>query len=111
MRAGRDGDDPLADTWQEQGGEREAPQVVGPELQLEAVGRAGVRVCGGIMTPALLTSTSTGAVKSSANARIEDRSARSSRRTSTWPVMPAAASRPLAVSRTASTTCAPLAAK
>ncbi|PXY18707.1 hypothetical protein BA062_34430 [Prauserella flavalba] len=41
MPVGRDGDHAVAKAWQEQVREGEMPEVVGPELQLEAVSRAG----------------------------------------------------------------------
>src|SRR3954452_10096260 len=63
-----------------------------------------VRVSGVAMTPALLTRTSSSPSQPSANARTEARSARSSGRTSTAPVISRAAASPLAVSRTASVT-------
>src|SRR4051812_33537344 len=70
-----------------------------------AVVRRGVA-----MTPALLTSRSSSSTVV-ANARTDDRSARSSLRTSTSPVIRAAASAPLpSVSRTARITFAPWAA-
>src|SRR6476661_1737261 len=58
------------------------------------------------MMPALLTSTSTASTPS-ANARTEARLCRSSLRTSTSPVMPAAAASPLPVLRQARITLAP----
>src|SRR5215212_204444 len=71
---------------------------------------SAVRASGTAMIPALLTSTSRSPVHPAANDRTEDRSARSSCRTSTCPVSPAAACSPRAGSRTASTTRAPAAA-
>ena len=66
-------------------GQRERAEEVAAELQLEAVGR-GEPSGGAAMTPALLSSMSTGvpsASRPSANSRIDARSARSTRRTST----------------------------
>ena len=100
--AGRgDGDDAAGDVIEQQVGEREVAEVVGAELQLEAVvgGRSG-----GTITPALLISRSISPSQPSANARTEARSARSSGRTSTLPGMPAAALAPFSALRTARTT-------
>src|ERR1700712_5291668 len=58
------------------------------------------------MMPALLISTSTASIES-ANARTEDRSCRSSLRTSTCPGIPAAAALPFSRLRTATITVAP----
>ncbi len=55
--AGGDRDDPSRDVRQQEVREGEVAEVVGAELQLEAV---AVRDSGGIMTPALLMSRSTG---------------------------------------------------
>src|SRR5881409_3479699 len=66
-----------------------------------------VRVSGVAMTPALLIRMSRSPCQESASSRTDARSARSRRRTSTVPGMPAAARSPLAVSRTASVTRAP----
>src|SRR4051812_35640689 len=63
--------------------------------------------CGRAMTPALLTRMWRSPSHASANARTEERSARSSDRTSTVPGISLAARSPLAVSRTASVTRAP----
>ena len=65
-----------------------------------------VRRNGVAITPALLTSTAICPVPA-ANSPTEARSARSRRRTSALPGIPAAARSPLAVSRQATTTCAP----
>src|SRR6201997_1205 len=62
---------------------------------------------GAAMMPALLISTSTSSTPS-ANSRTEARSCRSSRRTSTWPVICPAAASPLLVLRTAMMIVAPL---
>src|ERR1700739_1607994 len=61
------------------------------------------------MMPALLISTSALSIPS-ANCRTDDRSCRSSRRTSTWPVICRAAASPFSVLRTAMTILAPFAA-
>ena len=58
------------------------------------------------MMPALLTSTSTFCTPS-ANSRTDARSCRSSLRTSTSPIMSAAAALPLSILRTATMTLAP----
>ena len=68
---------------------------------------SAVRERGGTMTPALLTSRSSGPLQPSANSRTDARLARSSRRTSVVPGIAAAAVSPFAVSRTARTTRAP----
>ncbi len=62
---------------------------------------------GTAITPALFTSTATSPSMLSAKPRTEDRSARSSRRTSVSPGIDAAATCPLAVSRQARMTLAP----
>src|SRR6202012_4028898 len=67
---------------------------------------SAVRAYGAAMMPALLMSTSALSTPS-ANRRTDDRSCRSSWRTSTWPAICSAAFSPLRVSRTAMTTVAP----
>ena len=61
VRVGGDRHDPVGDLRQQQRGQQEVAEVVGPELQLEAVGGLGpLRVA---ITPALLIRTSTGSVQ------------------------------------------------
>ena len=76
------------DVPEQEVGEGEVAEVVGSELQLEAVG--GHRL-GGIMIPALLISRSISPSQPAANSLIESRLARSRRRTSVVPVICAAA--------------------
>ena len=104
MRGRADDHDPVGEPGQQQVGEREVAEVVGGEVQLDAVRRACRTAAPA--RPALLTSTSTGPT-SAAKARTDDRSATSSSRTSTSPCIWSAAASPLSRLRTASTTWAP----